>query len=266
VDKFFYLNKIQDPAVQCAFVSYREPRIKMFTVFLVLQKLFTFGHLLLPLFDAEDYLEKNPELLTQYPGEEGKVQFRNETFIGLGQVLVSIALIVGAFVLLSLKYSNVLPFFLTAVQLLDLPIKPVMPTQFVISICFTYFGQMYFVPLLACDNLAQVVTVFTILIVNLMIRLHLYFSLTPWIFSLIFLYFFNLMICIGMVSSMVGNCKLIFAQKHMLNAQKNDFEHILSAFPEGVLIAGQPVVADPPEKRAPCEKKQGAPADPEIQN
>lgn len=43
-----------------------------------------------------------------------------------------------------------------------------------------------------------------------------------------------------MVSSILGNCKMIFAQRAEMTQERDDFKMILNQFPEGILIAGSP--------------------------
>ena len=65
VDRFIWLNRISDPAVECAFESYRSPRIKLYIGFLIFIKAYTFGNLLAA-FVSSTYMEDNPEIKEHY--------------------------------------------------------------------------------------------------------------------------------------------------------------------------------------------------------
>lgn len=41
-----------------------------------------------------------------------------------------------------------------------------------------------------------------------------------------------------MVSSILGNCKTIFSERHETQVERDNFKHILDSFSQGVIIVG----------------------------
>ena len=78
------------------------------------------------------------------------------------------------------------------------------------------------------DNMVQVFLAYTTLFVNLMVRLHLHFEVAPIWVGLIYFYIMNTGICLFMVTSILGNCKQIFAQRHEMTMERDDFKQILN--------------------------------------
>jgi hypothetical protein len=95
------------------------------------------------------------------------------------------------------------------------------------------------------DNLIQVFVWYTILFVNLMVRLHTNLDVAPYWFLIIFFYLMNCGIALQMVTSILGNCKTIFSERHESQLERDNFKSILDSFNQGVIIVGaRPVEPD----------------------
>lgn len=71
-----------------------------------------------------------------------------------------------------------------------------------------------------------------------MVRLHTNFNVEPYWFMVIFFYLMNCGIALQMVSSILGNCKTIFSERHETQVERDNFKHILNSFNQGVIIVG----------------------------
>lgn len=80
------------------------------------------------------------------------------------------------------------------------------------------------------DNLIQVFVAYTILFINLMVRLHINFDKEPYWFMVIFFYTMNCGIALQMVTSILGNCKTIFSERHESQVERDNFKLILDSF------------------------------------
>ena len=60
----------------------------------------------------------------------------------------------------------------------------------------------------------------------------------PYWFMVIFFYLMNCGIALQMVSSILGNCKTIFSERHETQVERDNFKHILNSFNQGVIIVG----------------------------
>jgi hypothetical protein len=71
-----------------------------------------------------------------------------------------------------------------------------------------------------------------------MARLHTNFDKSPYWLMVIFFYLMNCGIALQMVTSILGNCKTIFSERHETQVERDNFKLILDSFNQGVIIVG----------------------------
>jgi len=124
-------------------------------------------------------------------------------------------LILAGFLLtISMRFHNPAAILMVLAQILDIPFRPFISHQYLLVLSFNQFGLIFFLPMVISDNLIQVFVAYTILFVNLMARLHLNFDTEPYWFLVVFFYLMNCGIALQMVTSILGNCKTIFSERH----------------------------------------------------
>ena len=171
------------------------------------------------------YREKYPEVSDS---DLLKV-LHNESWFGIGQMILCLVMMVVAFFLLKInrKYHSLASILIIGVQILDIPFVPFLPAWFILTLSFNQFGLIFFLPMVVSDNLLQVFVAYTTLFVSLAVRLHLNFGVSPHWGPLVFFYLMNTGISICMVTNILGNCKLLFAQRYEMTMERDDFKEIL---------------------------------------
>lgn len=144
----------------------------------------------------------------------------------------------GLLLSLSLRLHNFAAVLMMIGQILDIPFKPLVPQQYLLVLAFNQFGLIFFLPMVLSDNLIQVTVYYTILFINLCARLHINLYRQPYWFMVIFFYLMNCGIALQMVTSILGNCKTIFQERHESQLERDNFKNILDNFNQGIIIVG----------------------------
>ena len=123
--------------------------------------------------DVAEYLSLNPTIQANYP-EPG--QFKSDC---LGVSVQYCTLIILNMVALFLSrrccdknwFAGVIPWLLTAMQLCELPFRPVLPVWYSVLLCIWLFSSIYFLTLEVLQTLYQAVPIFVLLLIGLPARM-----------------------------------------------------------------------------------------------